>query len=279
MSAGTNGTWRLGCQARPWLQQIGREAFAAQLPDVMRQIADIGFSGFETALDVLPTSEPQRFQEMREQAGNIELAAAHTGGIFWGAEAAARVETIVAAAEKLPELGCQRIMVSLPPAVAELGVPDLADLVRNLGGLGARLQAAGVEVAIHNHAHEFAGDGRVLNAIVAGTDPETVKLGADLGWVAFAGWDPVRFLEVFGERVSYLHVRDLRKGDGGPTFVEVGQGAFQWPAIRDALTKLNYQGWLVAESEFTPAWAGQQDARETATLQLSGLQSVFGPSN
>lgn len=279
MGAGSDGTWRLGCQARPWLQQIGRETFAAHLPEVMRQIGEIGFEGFETALDVVPVMEPERFQRAREQAGGIELAAAHTGGILWGPEAAARVDAIVASAEKLPELGCRRIMVSLPPAVAELAAPDLGDLVTNLGQLGARLQAAGVEVALHNHAHEFSGDARVLNAIVAGTDPAQVKLGADLGWVAFAGWDPVAFLETFGERVSYLHVRDLRTVDGAKKFVEVGQGEFDWPRIRQALRAINYRGWLVAESEFTPDWAGQQDARETATLQLNGLRAVFSAAS
>jgi sugar phosphate isomerase/epimerase len=258
---------------------MGRENFAVQLPEVMRQISEIGFRGFETALDVLPLTDPTQFQAAREEAGGIELTAAHAGGIFWGSEAPAQVDQIVSLAEKLPELGCGRLMVSLPPAVAELAVHDLADVVMHMDALGARLRAAGVEVALHNHAHEFVGEGRVLNAIVAGADPANVKLGADLGWVAYAGWDPVEFLQAFGERVSYLHVRDLRIRDNTKEFVEVGQGDFNWPAIRDALQRLSYQGWLVAESEFTPECHGQQDARATAALQLRGLQAIFSSAS
>ncbi len=46
MSARTD--WPLGCQARPWLQTLGREGIVERLPEVMRAIATYGFVGFET---------------------------------------------------------------------------------------------------------------------------------------------------------------------------------------------------------------------------------------
>lgn len=54
------GRWALGCQARPWMLAWG-ETFTKRLPEVMAQIAAIGFTGFATRLDRLPLDDPDRF--------------------------------------------------------------------------------------------------------------------------------------------------------------------------------------------------------------------------
>lgn len=272
-SPGTSG-WPIGAQARPWLQSWGAEDFAARLGDVMAQIATIGFAGFETALKVLPLDEPEAFLEKAAAAGGIVLCGAHAGGRWWDPSAAETVGSLAAQAARLPALGCNRIEVSMQAAPHALTDEQLQVMAENLTRLGQACRAAGdVRVAFHNHASELADDARVIAAIVERCDPVDVQLGTDLGWVAHAGIDLIEFVERFGSRLAYLHVRDVTSTG---EFVEMGRGVLNYRGIFDALEAVGYHGWLVAESELSPIWRGSTDPDETAAAQIQGLRDLLG---
>jgi len=167
------------------------------------------------------------------------------------------------------------LMVSIGRGVTAIDDQALEKMTATLWTLTTGAGQYGVEVAIHNHDHELAGDARVLRAIVKGASGADIRLGADLGWVTRAGWDPVRFIHIFGEFLAYLHVRDL---DAGGHFVEVGRGVLDWPTIVAALDSVGYTGWLVAESEFTDAWGGLTEPAETARAQFDGMRKRLGPT-
>ncbi len=269
--------WRFGCQARPWLQTLGQDEFTRQLPKVMRQIASVGFEGFETALACLPLDDPASFAAWRAGANGIELAAAHTGGAWWEPDTAASVPDLLEQVSRLPDLGCHRLMVSIGRGVIGIDDQALEKMMVTLRTLGMGAAQYGVDIAIHNHDHELADDARVLRAIVRGTSEGEIRLGADLGWVAQGGWDPTVFIVALGDRLSYLHVRDVEVIDGRARFVEVGHGALDWPAILAALFRMGYTGWLVAESEFTDAWTGLADPVQTALAQFEGMRKRLRP--
>ncbi len=265
------GRWPLGCQTRPWLQRWGAAGLAARLPEVMRDLAAVGYAAFEVRISCLPLDDPAQFVAMREAAGGITLAGVHVVGEFWREGSAAAIPAIAADAARLPALGCDRVVVSVAPMPVPLSEPDLRRLTENLGALGRALRAVGVRLAYHNHAAEIAGDARVLAALVAGCAPEELMLGADLGWVAHAGMFVEEFLARFGARLDYAHVRDVT-ADGG--FTEVGRGILDHGAILAALDACGYRGWLVAESEFGPDWRGADDLAETAVAQLASLRAA-----
>lgn len=269
--------WPLGCQARPWLQQMGQERFSHELPRVMRQIASIGFTGFETALACLPLDVPERFIEASAAADGLVLSGAHAGGKWWDAQAAETIPTLVAKAARLPALGCTRLVVSTSGLAERLTDAQVAQLTEALGDLGRRCRAeANVSVVYHNHAGELADDARVIAAIVEQCAPEDVALGTDLGWVVHAGTDVRAFLQRFGSRIAYLHVRDVTDDGTQGGFIEVGRGVLDHQAIFAELHSLGYTGWLVAESEFNPYWRGLTEPVGTATAQFDGLRSALG---
>ena len=271
-----NGRWPLGCQARPWLQTLGRETFIARLPEVMARIAAIGFGGFETALNCLPLDEPGAFHEAAARANGLTLCGAHAGGKWWDAAGAEGIAPLVERARRLPALGCRRLVVSMQPLPPDATAEQLDRAAATLGQLGrACRRAADVEVVFHNHAGELADDARVIGTIVERCAPEEVGLGADLGWVAHAGLDVAAFLRRFRSRIAYLHVRDVTEYGAAGGFVEVGRGALDYRAILGALDAAGYAGWLVAESEFTEYWRGATDPEETARAQLSGLRAAL----
>jgi len=272
MTDSTTMSRPFGSQARPWLQAMGVERFAAELPGVMSRIGDIGFTGFETALAVLPLDDPATFTVWREAANGLTLVAAHTGGAWWDMDAGRDVPELVGKLAKLPALGCHRAMASMGRGVIDLDADALRRTGDLLGELANRAADVGVEIAIHNHAHELEDDARVLHEIFEAASESPLKLGADLGWVRQGGVDPVAFIDAFGGLLSYLHVRDSGTPDG---FIEVGRGSMDWSGIRAALDRVGYRGWLVAESEFNDLWRGETDPDTTARLQLEGMRGMF----
>jgi L-ribulose-5-phosphate 3-epimerase len=62
---------------------------------------------------------------------------------------------------------------------------------------------------------------------------------------------PEQWIEIHGPRITQLHIRDsLRKRghcDESTTSTSVFLGDNNWPAIRAALHKVDYDGWLIAE--------------------------------
>ncbi len=274
MKTPMNETWPLGCQARPWLQAMGPETFAANLPDVMRQIATLGYRGFETALAQLPLDAPERFATWREAAGGLALAGAHAGGKWWEADAAQTVITIAEKTAALPALGCDRLVVSGSGIPLPASADDLATFTDNLAALGRACRAVGVSVTYHNHAAEIQDEARVLAAIVARCTPDEVMLAPDLGWVAHAGMKVEDFLDRFGPRITYLHVRDVTAYGVEGGFIEIGRGILDHGAILATLHRISYRGWLTVESEFNQFWRGLTDPRESAAAQLAGLRTT-----
>ena len=272
---GEGKPWALGYQLRPWLQTWGRETLAARLPEVVSTVAEYGFSGFETQLGCLPLDDPAAWREASSRANDIAISAAHTGGRWGDLDAQALMAPLLERVSRLPDLGCSRLAVSMGLA-EEASAEELARAVENLGLLGRMCrERAGVTVVFHNHGRELADDARMLRAIVAGCAPEDLALGADLGWVAHAGWDVVDFLEIFGDRIGYLHVRDVIGNGESSGFAEVGRGTLEYRRILAALADLGYSGWLVAESELGGLWRGSEDPDETARLQFSGLRTAM----
>lgn len=267
--------WRFGCQARPWLLTLGPERFRDDLPDVMRQIANLGFAGFETALASLPVHDPGRFSQRRSTANGLELAAAHTGGAWWDPDTGASVPDLLLDVARLPELGCTRLMVSIGRGAAGLDHQQMLKMVTILRTLGQGAAQYGVSLAIHNHDHELANDARVLRALIDATSPAELMLGADIGWVVHGGWDPIAFVTEFGSRLEYLHIRDVVYVDGKVGFTEVGRGTMDWPAFSEALRRAGYRRWLTAESEFSEHWRGLDDPAASAAVQYDGMSQAF----
>ena len=269
------GRWAIGCQVRPWLQSWGPDLLAARLPELMRQLAAIGFAGFETRLACLPLDDPRGFAAMSEDAAGLRLAGAHVVGAWCEPGAAATIEGIAADAAKLPALGCRRLVVSGVPLPAPLTEGDLERLAENLRTLGQACREHGVLVAYHNHGAEIADDARVLEALVAACAPEEVMLAADLGWVAHAGMEVETFLRRFGARLAYAHVRDVMAYGPAGGFTEVGRGILDHRAILASLDEIGYRGWLTVESEFGPDWHGLADPVDSAAAQYAGLREVI----
>jgi sugar phosphate isomerase/epimerase len=165
------------------------------------------------------------------------------------------------------ELGAKYVVTSLnaPPEVLVKipgGKPDWNQLVAAVEGmsfedwkksadmanqLGAQAAKYGLTYAYHNHNLEFRkfGDTTAFEMLLTGTDPARVKFEMDCGWVAAAGYHPVKLLETYPQRIRLLHIKAFQTGPPNlnlvgpkePKPTEIGRGKPDYKAIFAAAAK------------------------------------------
>ena len=78
--------------------------------------------------------------------------------------------------------------------------------------IGEKAKSAGLILGYHNHAHELElEDGKYpLEVFFENTDPSLVIMEPDLYWVAYAGLDPIEFLNKHLKRASIIHLKQIK---------------------------------------------------------------------
>jgi sugar phosphate isomerase/epimerase len=141
------------------------------------------------------------------------------------------------------------------------------EVARRLDVAGARCREHGITFCYHNHAHEIHHDLFGLGHILRATDPANVKLNLDTYWIARGGQDPAAIIRLLGDRVAYLHLKDMAP-DG--SFAEVGSGQLDWAAIRDVAASLQLP-WCVVEQDRT-----QRTPLESSRMSREFLRRHWG---
>jgi len=128
------------------------------------------------------------------------------------------------------EMGVQFIVCPSVDASRLQTIDDWKRVCQTFNVIGAQVKAAGLSFAYHNHDFEFVPmEGKVpYDVILAETDPDLVKLEADLYWMTKAGRDPVTYFQRYPGRFPLLHLKDMTR-DGAIT--EVGQGVVDFERV------------------------------------------------
>ena len=127
------------------------------------------------------------------------------------------------------DIGCSIIVLpSLPHEWRTLaGIQALAP---QLNAIGQRCQEHGITFGYHNHDFEFTRlDGMyLLDHLLSLTDSSLVKIELDMYWAAYAGVDPVAFLQTHADRIALIHLKDMATDR---SMTEVGKGILDMPAV------------------------------------------------
>jgi inosose dehydratase len=166
-----------------------------------------------------------------------------------------------------------------------LSTPDWELLARGIERLADIATSRGAEVAYHPHMGTVVQDQSQVVELIERTS--RVRLTADTGHIRFAGDDPARFFETFVDRISLVHLKDVRAPlverftAAPPSFYEAvmagvftvpGDGDLDFGRVFDVLRRAGYQGWLVVEAEQDPKKADpfvySKKGRETIRTAL-----------
>jgi L-ribulose-5-phosphate 3-epimerase len=124
-----------------------------------------------------------------------------------------------------------------------------------LRGLVRKAGRARVRIGVENCNSEtrFLLSPREFSVFLDEVGSPWVGAHLDLGNIHDTGF-PEQWIEMLGSRITRIHVKDVMRGrgrGGGETvYTNIFQGDNNWPAIANALRKVAYDGWLIAE---TPA--------------------------
>ncbi len=94
-----------------------------------------------------------------------------------------------------------------------------------------------------------------------------VGIHLDVGNIHDTGFAE-QWIEIHGPRITRIHVKDVLKHRGRcgneSVYTNLFLGDNNWPAIRAALQKVNYDGWLIAEMEARYHYAADQQFYDTS---------------
>ncbi|MFC5652793.1 sugar phosphate isomerase/epimerase family protein [Paenibacillus solisilvae] len=221
-----------------------RDETAKDFTGTLRQVAEMGYEGVEFAGYGNASAE-----EMRDLLNEIGLAA------FGSHVSLQRLEeNLDEEIAYLKTVGAKYVIC--PYLTAEHlagGEAFWRELFVKFKGIGERLRAEGLEFAYHNHAFEFESkiDGEfVFDAMYSAVDADLLKVEIDLGWVQYAGQDPLAYIAKYAGRLPLLHLKDFRQGKPGEAIdtVELGQGDLALNELIAAAEKAQVE-WLIVEQD------------------------------
>ena len=126
----------------------------------------------------------------------------------------------------------------------------------------------GLRLVFHPHAETHVEYEEQIEAFLEQTDPDSVSICLDIGHHAYRGGDPVSFMRRHHDRVQHLHLKSVnpdvrRKVDAEripfaaavamDIFCEPAEGVVDFPAFRDVLEQIDYDGWATVEQDIYPA--------------------------
>jgi inosose dehydratase len=140
-------------------------------------------------------------------------------------------------------------------------------LATGLNDLARELAPMGIKVVFHNHVGTYVETEPETARLLEETDPALVSWCLDCGHLAYGGGDTLRALEQYGNRVGYVHIRDVdgqvlqKSRENGWSFAQalksyifapLGEGIARVPEVIDSLRQAGYTGWVVIEQDTTP---------------------------
>jgi sugar phosphate isomerase/epimerase len=149
-----------------------------------------------------------------------------------------------------------------------------------LNRAGEATKKAGIQFTYHNHDFELKdlGGTNGYELLLSLTDAQLVKMEMDVGWVAFAGQDPIHYLTKYPGRFAALHVRDFIKKEPHVRMkmhsVEVGSGVIDWMRVLQAA---DVAGCKLAYVEQDPA--DPAASIESASKSFQYLSKLLGQSS
>ena len=160
------------------------------------------------------------------------------------------------------ELGAKHILI---PLTCPEGVQEATARERWVEGMQSCAEAAesnGVFFCLENVGSSFGNTPQQISEIVDAIHSPAVKVYYDPGNAVHSGLDPLQGIDLLGKRIGQVHVKEV----GGKL---LGEGRVPWPQIIAGLSRIEYNGWLILETDPT------DDPRGAALRNLGTLRKLI----
>lgn len=224
----------------------------------IREISSLGFTGIQLRGNAV-TKWGQKPEELKKLVNDAKLdvvmLSSGNADINTGNDEAEIAKHVVNA-KFIKAVGGNRMQVtnSSRPKTGTVSTEDLVKYAKMLTEIGKRTADVGVETTYHNHMGQLGQTPQEVDTILQNTDPKRVGFLLDIAHYLQGGGDPATAIHTYKDRIKTLHIKDVKNTDApnGYQFVELGQGRLDFPAVFDALNKINYRGYAVVELDAIP---------------------------
>ncbi|MEV4708759.1 sugar phosphate isomerase/epimerase [Actinoplanes sp. NPDC049316] len=274
---------RLGYHSITWGGVVGDATGVTSVKDLyyrangamdqaVRDIAGCGYAGIEM-FDGNVASYADRPDDLRELLGTagIELVSVYTGANFIYADALRdELYRIERAAELAATFGAQRLVVGGGARRAAGVEPeDYNRLGEALDRVTAIAESNGLSAGYHPHLTTIVESPDELDRLMSRT---RIGFCPDTAHLAAGGGDPAALIRRYPDRITHVHLKDLRPDP--VEFLPLGAGVLDFADILRAVREARYDSWLIVELD---AYAGDpREAAETSKAYLDKLLDTEG---
>lgn len=274
---------RIACHAITWKWANGK------LADVLESIACLGFDGIELPSEFLLQADSPRnaIREALEKRNTPVISAYQTARLGISDDALRQYEfdKCRALINLIHTLDIKYLIVGDPPDSFSDSCAALAETLETLGSIA---KSKGVSLCYHPHRGSIIETPEQIDNLLKLTTRDNVSLCLDTGHIYWGGSNPSQVLKRFGDRLGYVHFKDVRKKPlgifekltelagsisvktdrrtrlkclgfmlletRGPIITETGRGDIDFQSVLKELDNINYEGWITVELD-TPTLA------------------------
>lgn len=134
--------------------------------------------------------------------------------------------------------------------------PEILDKICEISNrVGEYAKTKGVTLTFHPHYGTAVFSQSDIDYFAAHTDPKAVSFCFDTAHTTLAGIDPIAIIRQYGDRIGYMHLKDvdtfaLKSAEGFAkmgTFRALGHGTVDFPAVKAALEEVGFDGVICVE--------------------------------
>ena len=286
-------TIRFGVSPIAWINddmpELGGDT---PLESVLRDIQEVGFTGVELG-GTFP-KEPEQLSQLLGRY-HLDLVGGWYSSSLLARDADAEIEALHGHLELLQAMGSQVFIIAETSNAIHgdrttplTQSPVLSDdewqrFGERLTKVAEYIHDQGLQLAYHHHLGTVVETGPQLDRFLNVTG-ENVGLTLDTGHAALGGMDAVSVVDQVPERIAHVHCKDVRRSvfkavhNGSSSFLDgvlegmftvPGDGDLDFQPLFEALSRMNYSGWVIVEAEQDPAIA---DPRAFAMIGLGTLR-------
>ena len=287
-------TIRFGVSPIAWINDDMPELGGnTPLESVLHDIQEVGFAGVE--LGGKFPRDPVELQALLNRHGLSLVGGWYSSNLLMR-DSDAEIEALRSHLELLQVMG-SKVFIIAETSNAIHGdrnrplnqSPDLSDdewrtFGERMTEVAEFIESHGLRLAYHHHLGTVVESAEELDRFLENTG-SSVGLTLDTGHASLGGFDAVSVLKQVPERIAHVHCKDVRRSvfetilnenssflDGvlRGMFTVPGDGDLEFQPLFDALSKMNYSGWVIVEAEQDPAIA---DPRAFAKIGLGTLRA------
>ncbi|WP_128545814.1 sugar phosphate isomerase/epimerase family protein [Larkinella soli] len=258
-----------------WVYSSDKPGFDC-FPVLDQVFADVKYAGIGAVelmdVNLRHDDAVERIGEISRKQGVPVIGASYSQPMWDKSRQPEILDDAAKVVERLGKLGGRTLGISVGSAPKKKTPEQFDAQADTLKRIQAICQQNRVVPNLHNHTYEVADDLYDLqNTLQRVPD---IALGPDLDWLFQAKVDVLTFLEKYGEKIVYLHLRDHRWT--GTWSEALGEGITDFGAIARQLKKIRFAGDLTVELAFPGGFKPTRPLRESLKMSREVIRQKFG---